>query len=535
MADVVLQGVPSYAPPGVYVQLDFAQGQAGAPTQVYSAIILANMTSQGSAFAGFTAGQVFGPNTLTPCQTVTDAANLFGAGSPCALMFAAFKAKNTTTPLYVAPVTAATGTAASQAVTITANGVGGSPAQTTGVIQYRVDGKAPAQAVFAATDTASTIATNLAAAINANVNLPVTAVAASSTVTVTAKVVGTRGNDLRGFAQVVSGSGVSTNVASPANFTSGAGSDLTGYQATLSALAVNGQRYYYYICEAGMDNADGYVNLIPQAVQSQIDAMALPAIGLRQRAIFGSNDTLAHTTAVTTLVNDPRVEAVWCKNLDLTPGELAASWASAVMDTETVPLDAGGVNFDAFGGDAGSQPLWNVPAPLDGSAPSSTDIQTAIISGVTPLRVVAGGSTVVVKRVTTRYFTLGGPSNSQQVLDLRITDAGKVTICDRFFDDLSALISLRYPRMLIGNDPASGAPPPAPSVVTPSKMHNTCLEVIQTYASAGLINGAATLAGLVVQRNVNPSSSIGIVVPLFVADPLHTVLIHGLQLPAILV
>lgn len=534
MADVVLQGVPSYAPPGVYVQLDFAQGQAGAPSQVYSAIILANCTSQGSQ-ASCTPGTTFGPNTLVSCQTVTDAVNLFGAGSPAALMFAAFKAKNTTTPLFVAPVAAATGTAATQTVTITANGTGGSPAQTTGVIQYRVDGKPPAQAVFAATDVASTIATNLAAAINANVNLPVTATAGGATVTVTAKVVGARGNDLRGFAQVVSGSGVTTTNGSPANFTSGAGSDLTGYNNTLAALAVNGQRYYYYICEAGFDNTDGYINTIPQAVQSTIDALALPAVGLRQRAIFGSNDTLAHTTAVATLINDPRLEAVWCKNLDLTPGELAAAWASAIMIEETVPLDAGGVNFDGFGGDPGSQPLWNVPAPLSGDAPSATDIQTAIISGITPLRVVAGGGTVVVKRVTTRYFTLGGPGNSQQVLDLRITDSGKVTICDRFFDDLSALISLRYPRMLIGNDPASGSPPPGPGVVTPSKVKNTCLEVIQTYASAGLVNGQATLAGLVVQRNVNPSSSIGIVVPLFVADPLHTVLIHGLQLPAIVV
>lgn len=531
MADVVLQGVPSTAPPGVYVQLDFAQGQAGAPTEVYSAIILANTTSQGSQ-SGAAAGSVFGPNTLVPCQTVQDAINLFGAGSGCALMYAAFKAKNQTTPLFVAPVAAATGTAASQSVTLTA---AGSPSQTTGVVQYSVDAKNPAQAVFAATDSATTIAANLASAINGNVNLPVTATSTGAVLTVTAKVVGARGNDLRGFAQVVSGSGVTVSVASPTNFTSGAGSDATGYQNTLNALAGNGQRYYYFMTEAAWDNADGYVNLIPSEVQSFIDSQALPSNGLRQRAIFGSNDTLAHSSAVSTLINDPRLEAVWCKNLDLSPGELAASWGAAVALTETVPLGAQDVNFDGFGSDAASQPLWSVKAPLDGSAPSATDIQTAIVSGVTPLRVTPGGGTSVVKRVTSRYFTLGGAGGSQQVLDLRITDAGKVTICDRFFDDLSALISLRYPRMLIGNDPVSGSPPPAPGVVTPSKIRNTCIEVIQTYAASGLINGPATLDGLVVTRNNNPSTSIGILVPLFVADPLHTVLIHGLQLPALVV
>jgi phage tail sheath gpL-like len=532
MADIVLQGVPSTAPPGVYVQLNFAQGASGAPTQIYSVLFLANFTSQGSVASSFTPGQVFGPTTLVPCQTVQDAINLFGAGSGAHLMLAAFRAKNVTTPVFVAPVQPATGVAASQVVTIVANGTGGNPAQTVGVVSYRVDGKSPAQAVFQATDTATTIATNLAAAINGNVNLPVTAASAAGVLTVTAKVVGARGNDLRGFAQVVSGSGVTVSVTSPAFFTSGAGSDAAGYTATLAALASNGQRYYYYVCEAGLDNTDGYVNGIPALVQSQIDSMALPDIGLRQRALFGSNDTVAHTAAAVTEINDPRLEVIQCKNLDLTPGELAASWAAAITAIETVPLTAQDVNFDGFGADAGSQPLWSIPAPLDGSAPSSSDIQTCVVSGITSLRVAPGNTTNVVKRATTRYFTLAG---SSQVLDLRVTDSGKVTICDRFFDDLSALIALRYPRMMIGNDPVSGSPPPAPGVVTPSKIKNTCLEVIQTYAAAGLINGPATAAGLLVQRNVTPSTSIGILVPLFVADPLHTVLIMGNQLPSFIV
>lgn len=530
VADVVLQGVSAISPPGVYVQLDFAQGETGAPTQIYSAIILANMTSQGSAFAGFSAGQVFGPDTLVPCQSVQDALNLFGPGSPCALMVSAFRSKNKSTPLYVAPVAAATGTAATQTITITA--AGGS-SQSSGVVQYSVDGKSPAQAVFAATDSASTVATNLAAAINGNILLPVTAAPSSGSVVVTAKVVGGRGNNLRGFAQVVSGSGVSVSIASPANFTSGAGSDAIGYTDTLNALATNGQRYSRYLPEAGCDNIDGYTNGIAAEVQSQIDQLALPAVGLRQTAIFGSNDTVAHTAVVTTSLNDARLEVIQCKNLDLSAGEMAAIWCGARMNFETVPLSAQGVNFDGFGSDAGSQPFWNVPAPKDGSAPSQSDIQTCLVSGITPLRVGPGGTTSVVKSVTTRFYSLGGTGGSQQVLDLRITDSGKVTVCDRFFDDLSALISLRYPRMLIGNDPPAGSPPPGPGVVTVSKVTDTCKEIINTYSAAGLINGVATLQGLVVQRNTQNSSSIGIVVPLFVADPAHQFLIHGLQLPAI--
>jgi phage tail sheath gpL-like len=529
MSDVVLNGVSSTSAPGVYVQLDFSQGQAGAPNQVYSALILANCTSAGSQ-ASCTAGTVFGPTGLNPVQTVQDAVNAFGAGSGCHLMFAAFKAVNPNTPLYVAPVAAATGTAATQVITITTSGT-----QSTGVLQYQVDGKNPVQCVFQATDSVTTMATNLAAAINGNINLPVVASSSAGVVTVTAKVVGARGNNLRGFANVVSGSGPSVSVNSPAFFTGGAGSDATGYTNTLNGIAANGQRYYYYIPEAGCDNIDGYVNGIAAEIQSQIDTLSTAPYGLRQRAVFGSNDTVAHTAAVTTIINDPRLEVVQCSQLDLTAGELAARWAAAIMVTETTPLSAKSVNFDGFGSDTASQPFWNVAAPLNGSAPSATDIQTCIVSGITPLRVAPGGRTTVVKRVTSRFFTLGGVGGSQAVLDLRITDAGKVTICDRFFDDLSAMVSQRNPRMLIGNDPVAGSPPTAPGVVSPSKMTNTCLEVIQTYASAGLINGQATAGGLLVQRNVNPSSTMGIIVPLFVADPLHQTLIHGLQLPALLV
>lgn len=526
--DIVLQGISSNSPPGVYVSLLFAQGISSAPTQVYSALILANGTSAGSQSSA-AAGSVFGPDTLTPMQVEGDVINLSGAGSPAHLMWKSFRSINTTTPLYWAPVQAASGVDGYQNITITATG---GSTQTTGVVQYSVDGKTPVQVVFAATDGQNTIAANLAAAINGRVNLPVTATSATNVLTVTAKTAGLRTNNLRGFAQVVSGSGVTVSVTSPSFFINGAGSDATNYTSVLNAIATNGQRYYYYIPEAGLDNADGYTNGIPAEIQSQLDSMALPAIGIRQRAIFGSNDTVAHTAAAVQQINDPRLEVIQCKNLDLTAGELAAKWCGAVMLFETTPLSALGVNFDSFGGDPGSQPFWNVRAPLDGSAPSASDIQTAIVEGITPLRVIAGGSTNVVKRITTRWFTTVGGTN---YLDLRVTDSGKVTICDRFFDDLQALIALRFPRMLIGNDPAAGSPPSPPGVVTPSKVREACIEVITQYSAAGLINGQLTVNGLQVQRNVQNSSSIGITVPLFVADPLHQVLINGLQLPAIVV
>jgi phage tail sheath gpL-like len=528
MADITLPGITANSPPGVYTFLQFIAGQAGPPTAQYTAVIVANPASDGYLSSGAD-GYIFGPDTLIPVQSVSDAVNGFGAGSPAALMFAAFKSKNPTTPLYVALVEPAVGTQASLSVVVTAVG---SPSQTTGVVQFSVDAKPPAQAVFGASDSATTIAASLASAINSNVNLPVTAMASSGTVTITAKVPGARGNNLLGFAQVAAGVGVTVSTTVPTRFTGGAGSDLVNVENTLNLLAANGQRYYYYVMEAGCDLIDGTNNGIPAVVDASISLLAQPAIGLRQRAIFGSNDTVAHTAAVTAGLNFFRSEVIQCNRLDLSAGELAASWAGAVMQTEAVPLAAQDVNFDNFGGDPASSALWSVSAPLDGSAPSASDVQTAILSGITPLKVAPGRKTVVVKRCTTAFFSLVGNS---EVLDLTITDAGKVTVADRFFDDLSNLIALRFPRMLIGPDTVSGAPPAGPGVCTPSKMQNTVLEVIGIYNAQGLIDGAATASGLVVQLNQTNSSSIGILVPLYVSNLLHQVLISGLAQSAVVV
>src|ERR1017187_1716445 len=282
MADVVLHGISSNSPPGVYVQLDFAQGAATQPTQTYTAVILANCTA-GSIGANATAGTVFGPQTLVSLQTTQNAINLFGAGSPAMLMYSAFIAQNKSNPVSVAPVAlAGGGTAASQAIAITA--AGGS-SQSVGVISYSVDGKAPVQTVYGATDSATTIAANMAANINGQVNLPVTASAMTGTLTVTAKTVGLRGNFLRGFAQVNSGSGVTSSVSDPAFFTSGAGSDAAGYTSVLNALAASGVRYYYLIPEAGWDSVDGYANGIITLLQEQVDSLAQPAVGLRERVV----------------------------------------------------------------------------------------------------------------------------------------------------------------------------------------------------------------------------------------------------------
>ena len=514
---ITLLGIGPNSLPGVYGQINFAQGQLSLGGSTYSAIILANITSSGSAFSGISNNQVYGPDTQVTMQSVNDAITLFGAGSPAHLMVADFMAVNKSTPLYVLPVAQASGGAAATfTLTLTSSGT-----LTNGAVSLQVGPDAPVvTAVNASVDTLTSIAANMAANVNATNNLPVVATSSAGVLTLTTKTVGARNNFLRAYAKIVSGSGLVLSQTQPTSFTGGSGADTTGLASALAALAVNGQRYYYYVSECGADTVDGYSVSSFGDLVTQIQQLATPVVGLRQRLVAGSVDTFANTVEVSAAANEPRVEIVCLPGAETTPARLAARAAAAYSLVETPPLAAGNVNFDGFGNDATSTGLFNVAAPLNGSAPSNTALQSATITGLTPLQVVRGGRTSIVKRVTTRFF-----SNGSGTFDGRITDGGKVTVCDQFLDNLQAQIVATFPRKLIGTDPPPGGVA-VPGVATPALVKKVVQGVIQEYASRGLIDGAQTLANLVVQREVSPTSRIGVQVGLFVNDLLHTVVLQ---------
>lgn len=119
-----------------------------------------------------------------------DATKFFGAGSQLEAMFRAFFANNWATLVYGLPVAEpAGGTAASGAITVTA------PPTAAGVLDLYIAGQQCPVSLIA-TDTTSTAATAIAAAINNMISLPVTAVAASAVITLTCRWKGITGNDI---------------------------------------------------------------------------------------------------------------------------------------------------------------------------------------------------------------------------------------------------------------------------------------------------------------------------------------------------
>jgi phage tail sheath gpL-like len=129
-------------------------------------------------------------NQIIPVGTQADADSLFGPGSMLARMFKAWFTTNRSTVLYALPIPEPTGTAATGTITVS------TAASVAGNIYHYIAGQRVTTTITAS-ETVTTTATKIAAAINAVPDLPVTATSSAGVVTVTAKWKGVSANDVR--------------------------------------------------------------------------------------------------------------------------------------------------------------------------------------------------------------------------------------------------------------------------------------------------------------------------------------------------
>ncbi len=130
------------------------------------------------------------PGVIVEVTRPEEGIALFGAGSVGAEMVYAWRYANKTTPLYVTALSDAAG-AVKATGTLTFAGV--VPQAT--VLRFKIAGR-PIRFTALTTDTATTMATKLAAAINADTMNVCTATSAAAVVTVTARNGGEVGNDI---------------------------------------------------------------------------------------------------------------------------------------------------------------------------------------------------------------------------------------------------------------------------------------------------------------------------------------------------
>jgi phage tail sheath gpL-like len=486
-ASIVLTGFAANDPvPGVYLEILFAQGPAAGDSSPREILLMGNKLSTGAAIVDTT---IYGPDTTVPLQTESDAIALFGTGSELHRMFRRVAKVNSDTTVRAIVVTESAGAKASGTV------VYATSATASGNTRVWVGDEFVDTAITSG-DTPTTIGAAVAASINAQSHWPVTAAAVTGTVTITARQNGLRGNWIRFMAAITSGIGTTATASSDAFLSGGTTAD-----SNATALGTILPKKYYYIVSAAEDTTQF------GAVASQVSTQAAPTSGIRQRCFAGSVDTLANATTVATTVNNPRAEVVWSEKSPWTPAELAANAAAVYSLFETTPNPR--TNFAGFGNSVTTQPYWKVPASRTTTAhPTRTSIKSALNNGLTPIGVNPNGTTYLVNRITTR-------SLSGSIVDYRIRAAHKVTICDFFAEDAYVKLSLQNEGKRIANDPPDGARIPGPSVVTPSVVRAQLNRLIDDYDANDLLQNVPQIkAGMVVQRETNPTTRMGIAIPL---------------------
>lgn len=363
--------------PGVGGEFDFVTGVGLQATSDRRMLVVGMLRSTGTA-------------TAEKLYAVTDEAKadaLFGIGSEAALMcrkaFETCRKLGLSPPdLYGVGMTEPAGVAATGTFTITG------PATAAGEVIVRIAGRLVRCAV-ASGDAQNTIATNLAAAINAlQLIMPVLASVAANVVTVTYRHKGTNGNLVR-IESANSKDGLPALPAGVANAVSGA--NLSG--GTLAPDITN-----------SLDKAkvlDFWSIAIANVATTDVDDLQLhfdemwATMTDRYRFGFMAGITALATDQTTqAAADDHRVAILSCAGARSLPGEFAAAAAALVLGREKPNANHCGTPLPLFGPD------------LD-SGYNPTEQNTAIKSGLSPCVPLPDGTVSLVRLVTTKT-TQGG-------------------------------------------------------------------------------------------------------------------------------
>jgi phage tail sheath gpL-like len=520
-AAINLVGIGSgWVVPGVFIELDFAQGPVSGSGTQRTCLLIASKTSAGTATVDTV---VYGPDTPVQCQTEADAINLFGHGSKGHRGFLRWTGINKTTSLYIIACASSAGAAATLTETIATTATSTGNHRTYFEDQF-VD------TPINTGDTPTVIAANVVASVNSQTRWGIVASPAAGVITYTASENGPEGNWVRLQAQITPGTAtIGTTTSLTANtFMSGG----TTAEVNTNALATIAANRYYYICSMQTDAT----NLGRAA--TQINSQALPTGTGKQRLISGSIDTSANVITLATGLNNARAEIVWDQALDVAPGEVAAHMAAVYMLLEQgAAIGVNRKNFSGFPVNQTDAASWQLVAGRAGvaGAPSQLTLTSLLNNGVTPISITASGAAFLVKRVTTR-------SLSGAVADYRIRDAHKVSVCDYWCDDQAALIALEFGGKDLLPNTVQGQPPPPAQATTPNLVGNEMKRLTSDYGNGGQWSYPPGLtvapgqtpadvinANAIIQAETNPPTRISALFPLSPVNILDVVGVLALQ------
>lgn len=458
---------------GIFIEIDTSMAASGLPQMARKLLLIAQKLPTGTVIA----------NTPVRFTSDSDAKSLFGQGSMLALMAAATeKVKALYGPVDTWAIAlddlpagvAATGTFA----------ISGTVTQSNVLAVYI--GGVLVQAAATINDTAAMLATKLAAAINANPDLPVTATAAVGTVTVTAHNKGLCGNGIElatsYYQEDALPAGITVVVTAMA---AGAGNpDVT------SALAAISEDWFYSIVCPYTDS--------PNLLVLEGDmASRWGGMNMKTGHIFNAYDGIH--SALTTWGNGRNSAHMTTWGLKACP-----TWAPVRAAACAAVCEFNGAVDPAL-------PLRNlvVPGVL---APRLKDRFTfsernlLLYDGISTSSVDAGGN-VILSRTITNYQKSTNGADDESLLRLET----KWTV-DYLRYSAKQRISLRFPRHKLTDDDTNVAP--GQKVVKPKLIRAELIALFVEWEQVGLVEDLAQFKrDLLVVRSVTDKDRVNAVIP----------------------
>lgn len=411
--------------PGAYAEILFAQGPASAAIGAREVVFVMPMLSGGT----WTAGTMYQVNDSATAETGA------GPGSPLHRGIRKFMTHNKDAKVWAVPVAETSGgspVAATVAITVATTPT------STGTATVTICGE-DASYTYKTTDTVTTIAAGLKAAINAKSWLPVTADNAAGVLTLTAKLKGiSQGTNTIGVIRVRAAitAGTATTISSAGAFVGasvagveGSTTEATKFETALATL--DAVRKYYIVSSANDATSLG-------KLKTHIVNKSEPRRGLRSRGIAAYTGAGADAATIATGRNYERLELYWQENSEHDCAEIAGAMAAIVQKTEGVDVTA---NMSGYR-------LSDILLPCYDAAdrPTDTEQNDAINDGVSPIATDELGAYLVM-HVNTRSKNSAGSQD-----DFRATEAHRVSGADSFVDQLLGNWSLNFSQKKFKDD-----------------------------------------------------------------------------------
>lgn len=460
--------------PLFYAEFDSSQAALG--QTIERSLIVGQMTSAGTATAGT-------PMLVTSLES---ARGLFGEGSMAARMVERYLANDGFPELWVLPLADAGG-AVSATGTVTFVGT----ATANGTVSLYIGGRR-VQATVATSDSVTTAAAALSNAVNAQVDLPVTASAAVGVVTLSARNGGTVGNgiDLR-----LNYRGALGNEASPEGFTitldpmsgGAADPDLT------TGLAVLGDEEYDYIVSPYTDSAalDAFDTLL-----DHVTGRWAPDRLLFGHVFAARAGTLSALSTFGNARNGPHVSVAGINGSPTPVEEIAAAVAGQAAGSLKAqparPLQ--------------TLALTGVLAPAQADRFERDEREILLYDGVATLRV-GPGDVVQIERLITTYQSNAQGDPDASWLDVQTSALNKVVV-----RRLRNLVTTRFGRCALADD---GTPLPEGSgMCTPGMVKAAMIAEYGEMEALGWVENSAAFANaIIVERNITDPNRVDVLFP----------------------